>query len=69
MLAPGWYIDPMAPHMIRWWSGMRWTRFMQPAPPSGIVDPMSPPPGVSFQAAPPRFAPPPPNNPPAADAD
>ncbi len=29
---PGWYADPAAPHMLRWWDGFRWTEHLEPVP-------------------------------------
>ncbi|MEU9353817.1 DUF2510 domain-containing protein [Streptomyces griseoloalbus] len=44
---PGWYPDPHAPHLERWWDGTAWTEHRRaPEAPAGPVPP-SPPPGGS----------------------
>lgn len=30
--AAGWFSDPQAPHLLRWWDGMQWTHHVQPHP-------------------------------------
>ncbi|MFI8305768.1 DUF2510 domain-containing protein [Streptomyces sp. NPDC085927] len=43
--APGWYPDPHAPHLERWWDGTAWTEHRRtPGAPGG---PVPPPPGGS----------------------
>ncbi|WP_326756935.1 DUF2510 domain-containing protein [Streptomyces hirsutus] len=38
--APGWYPDPHAPHLERWWDGTAWTEHRRtPAAPGGPVPP------------------------------
>lgn len=29
-VAPGWYPDPQAPHVMRWWDGYQWTEHTAP---------------------------------------
>ncbi|MEU2258130.1 DUF2510 domain-containing protein [Nocardia xishanensis] len=29
---PGWYLDPAASGIQRWWDGVRWTEITQPRP-------------------------------------
>ncbi|MDF3299810.1 DUF2510 domain-containing protein [Streptomyces tropicalis] len=46
---PGWYRDPDAPHLERWWDGAAWTQHRrppEPAPGPGGA-PLAPPPGLS----------------------
>ncbi|MEU9333560.1 DUF2510 domain-containing protein [Streptomyces sp. NPDC048290] len=33
---PGWYRDPSAPHLERWWDGTAWTDHWRAAPPEAI---------------------------------
>ncbi|MGN7138785.1 DUF2510 domain-containing protein, partial [Streptomyces pseudogriseolus] len=34
---PGWYPDPHAPHLERWWDGTAWTDHRRtPMPASGV---------------------------------
>jgi uncharacterized RDD family membrane protein YckC len=39
---PGWYADPAAPHLLRWWDGFRWTEHLEPAPNAGAPRPTTP---------------------------
>ncbi|MCQ4203786.1 DUF2510 domain-containing protein, partial [Streptomyces coelicoflavus] len=32
---PGWYRDPSAPHLERWWDGTAWTEHRRPPEPVG----------------------------------
>jgi hypothetical protein len=32
---PGWYPDPAAPSLVRWWDGYRWTNDVRPGGPGG----------------------------------
>ncbi|MFD7437022.1 DUF2510 domain-containing protein [Streptomyces sp. NPDC059861] len=36
---PGWYPDPSAPHVERWWDGTAWTRHRRPPEPPGPPSP------------------------------
>ncbi len=38
MTQAGWYQDPSAPFLVRWWDGYRWTNEVRPGP-GGAVDP------------------------------
>lgn len=47
----GWYPDPSAPDMKRWWDGTTWTTHVQPAAPAAPPPPTPPPPPGSIAAA------------------
>ncbi|GGT17139.1 DUF2510 domain-containing protein [Streptomyces chromofuscus] len=36
---PGWYRDPSAPHLERWWDGTAWTEHRRPPEPAGPPPP------------------------------
>ncbi|MET8825299.1 DUF2510 domain-containing protein [Streptomyces sp. NPDC004610] len=44
---PGWYHDPSAPHLERWWDGTAWTDHWRGAAPEGTPPPEPPGPGAA----------------------
>ncbi|MER7835812.1 DUF2510 domain-containing protein [Streptomyces sp. NPDC096040] len=48
MTPPGWYSDPQAPHLERWWDGRTWTEHRRTA--SGLPAPPTPAAGASGRA-------------------
>ncbi|MEU9449371.1 DUF2510 domain-containing protein [Streptomyces sp. NPDC048277] len=49
MTPPGWYSDPQAPHLERWWDGGAWT--VHRRTPSGLPAPPTPAAGASGRRA------------------
>ncbi|MEU1161558.1 DUF2510 domain-containing protein [Streptomyces sp. NPDC005921] len=48
MTPPGWYADPQAPHLERWWDGRAWTEHRRT--PTGLPAPPTPAAGASGRA-------------------
>lgn len=50
LVAAGWYQDPDAPELVRWWNGIAWTDHTDAKPADGLPD-APPPPGASATLA------------------
>jgi Domain of unknown function (DUF4328)/Protein of unknown function (DUF2510) len=47
---PGWYRDPYAPALLRWWDGLRWAHDTRPMP-GQVARPLSAPPTPAYLAS------------------